>query len=287
MTASAERGTVAAQETNGDGKSPRIAVERVALTAGAVVEILWMNRPDSLNALDHAAILELGDALEAAEADASVRVVLISGKGRAFSAGGDLKAYLKLQRDPIGFPVFLEDLHRIFNSIRTMSKPVVALVNGVTAAGGLELLLCCDFAIAAASAKIGDAHLNFGQMGGGGVLAHLPRAIGPSRARELIFSARFLSADEARDWGLVNAVVADDKLTEYGLDFARGVAERSAEAVHGAKYVLNTGIAEGTGLDTTLHLERERTLRYCLTLPDSMEGLEAFARRSESKGGEA
>ena len=138
--------------------------------------------------------------------------MLITGRGRAFSAGGDLKSYRTLQRDPIEFPMFLEDLHRTFSGIKLMKKPVVSLVNGITAAGGLELLLSCDFAIAASSARIGDAHLAFGQMGGGGVLTLLPRSIGPAKARELIFSARYLSAAQSESWGIVNRVVSDGKL---------------------------------------------------------------------------
>jgi enoyl-CoA hydratase len=248
-----------------------------------VAAVVWLNRPDALNALDHSMIKELDRHLRAADEDPSVRVVLIIGRGRAFSAGGDLKSYVTLQADPIAFPIFLEDLHETFDAIGSMRKPVVALVNGVTAAGGLELLLSCDFAVAAESARIGDAHLNFGQMGGGGVLTRLPRTIRPGLARELMFTARFLSSAEAREWGLVNHVVPDDELLRHGLQFAEGVAEKSAEAVANAKIVLNTGLADGTGQTEALRFERERNLRYCLTMPDSMLGLEAFAQRSRDK----
>ena len=158
-----------------------------------------------------------------------------------------------------------------------MRMPVVALVNGVTAAGGLELLLSCDFAYAAQSARIGDLHLKFGQMGGGGVLSLLPRSIGPARARELIFSANLLDAHEAARWGIVNRVVPDDDLLAAGLEFADGAATRSAEAMAVAKDVLNGTFAEGTGLNAALRLERESTQRFCLTLPDPQEGLAAFA----------
>ena len=123
-------------------------------------------------------------------------------------------------------------------------------MNGVTAAGGLELLLSCDFAIAAQSSRIGDAHLQYGQMGGGGVLTMLPRMIGPSRARQLIFSGRFLTADEACDWGLVSSVVPDADLLEAGLEFSRGVATRSPLAVANAKFVLNTAWSDGTGMES-------------------------------------
>ncbi len=138
--------------------------------------------------------------------------MLVTGAGRAFSAGGDLKRYVTLQRDPVAFPRFVAELHRVFGRLRELPVPVIALVNGVTAAGGLELMLSCDFAVAARSARIGDGHLNYGQMGGGGVLTLLPRSIGRERAAELVFTGRFLDAEEARAWGLVNRVVDDDAL---------------------------------------------------------------------------
>jgi enoyl-CoA hydratase/carnithine racemase len=261
-----------------------VVVDNVSLGSdGGSVSVLWLNRPDSLNAMSSAMIRALDAALRSADIDDQVVAVLITGRGRAFSAGGDLKAYIEMQKDAVKFRTFLTELHATFASIKTMQKPVVALVNGPTAAGGLELMLACDFAYAAASAQIGDAHLNFGQMGGGGSLALLPRAIGPARARELLFSARLLSAQESLNWGLVNRVVPDDKLLEAGIDFARGVASKSAAAVASAKYVLNVGWAEGTGQEAALRLECERAVSYCCTLPDSMEGLLAFAEKRTPK----
>jgi enoyl-CoA hydratase len=261
--------------------------ERIELsTAGAVACLIQLNRPRELNSLNWDTIRTLERELHAADDDPTVRVVLITGRGRAFSSGGDLKSYRALQRDPVEFPLFLEDLHRTFGAIRLMKKPVVSLVNGVTAAGGLELILSCDFAIAASSARIGDAHLAFGQMGGGGILTLLPRSIGPARARELIFSARYLTSSEAASWGIVNRVVDDSELLAAGLEFAQGVATRSPLAVSNAKYVLNTGWAEGTGIDAALRLERERNAYYCLNSTDATEGLEAFEqkRRPEFRG---
>ena len=146
-------------------------------------------------------------------------------------------------------------------------------------AGGLELLLSCDLAIAGESARIGDAHLNFGQMGGGGVLTMLPRAVGPARARELILSGRMLSTDEALQWGLVSQVVADDQLVEAGKTFAAAVAKKSPLAVANAKQTLNAALWDGTGIAAGLRLERETTARYCLTSADAPEGLAAFAEK--------
>jgi len=257
-----------------------IDFERISLGGcGGCVALLSLNRPDQLNALDWPSIRRLEEHLHATDADDDIRTVLLTGRGRAFSAGGDLKSYIKLQQDPVGFTAFLDDLHRTFSGIRSMRKPVVALVNGVTAAGGLELLLSCDFAFAAKSARIGDLHLTYGQMGGGGVLTLLPRMIGPALARELILSGRMLDAVEAREWGIVNRVVEDADLLEAGLEFARAVAARSPLAVANAKFVLNTAWAQGTGVDAGLRLERERNAFYCLTSEDAREGLQAFSEK--------
>jgi enoyl-CoA hydratase len=107
--------------------------------------------------------------------------------------------------------------------------------------------------------------------------------IGPARARELVFSARLLSADEALAWGLVNRVVADEELVEQGLAFAADVATMSPLAVANAKHVLNRGWEQGTGVDAGLAVEVERTLRYCLTSEDAREGLAAFAEKRKPR----
>lgn len=260
--------------------TPSILVDRVAVDDdGAVLGLVTMNQPDSLNPLDWASALELGRTFEALAGDDAVRAVAVTGAGRAFSAGGDMKKYQELQRDPTGFPQFLADIHGVFSDIAQYPKPYVALVNGIAVAGGIELLLSCDLAIASASARIGDAHLTFGQMGGGGVLTLLPRAVGPARARELIFSGRMLSAAEAAAWGLVSEVVPDDELLAAGTSFAVGVSKKSPLAVANAKRTLNAALWEGTGVRAGLRLEREATARYCLTSEDAPEGLSAFAAK--------
>jgi enoyl-CoA hydratase len=256
-----------------------VELDRVGLEPGGVAAIVTLNRPEHLNPIDWETVGRLEQVLAEADADAAVRAVLITGRGRAFSAGGDLKSYVDLQADPVAFPAFLEDLHRTFRFISGMGKPVVALVNGIAAAGGLELILSCDFAYAAGSARVGDGHLTYGQMGGGGVLTLLPRAIGPARARELVFSGRWLTAEEARDWGIVNRVVPDGELLAAGLELATAVAERSALAMANAKLVMNAGWSEGTGVEQALRLERERNAYYCLTSEDAREGLQAFREK--------
>jgi enoyl-CoA hydratase/carnithine racemase len=260
-----------------------VEVDRVEWAADSPAHgcaaIVWMNRPEQLNAVNWEMLRGLRQAFAKLDEDDDVRAILLSGRGRSFSAGGDLKGYLELQKDPVRFPQFMDDYVGFVGGLRYLRKPVIALVNGICVAGGLEILLGCDFAWAAESAQIGDTHLNYGQMAGSGSLALLPRVIGPFRARDLLFSGRLLSAAEACDWGLVTRVVADDELLTAGIEFAERIATRSRVAVANMKYVVNAGLA--TGVDDALRLERERAVSYILTMPDSMEGLNAFAEKRQ------
>ena len=155
-----------------------------ATTGPAFAAVVTLSRPEQLNPIDTEMLADLDAALDDIEARREARTILVTGAGRAFSAGGDMVGYQTLQRDPVGFPRFVADLHRVFSRLRSGRLPAIALVNGVAVAGGLELMLNCDFAIAARQLqRIGDGHLNFGQMGGGGVLTLLHRAVGKACAR--------------------------------------------------------------------------------------------------------
>jgi enoyl-CoA hydratase/carnithine racemase len=244
-----------------------------------IAVVLTLSRPDRLNAIDWEMLRQLDAVIASLSERGDLCCVLVTGAGRAFSAGGDLDSYIALQRDPVAFPRFVADIHRVFGRLRDLPVPVVALVNGVTAAGGLELLLNCDVTMVARSARIGDGHLNFGQMGGGGVLTILPRVIGLQRASELIFSGRFLSADEAVEWGLAVRSVEDSELRESGLAFARQVALKSPLSVANAKSVLQGLWAANGDLTSGLRFERERNAYYCLTSEDAPEGLQAFREK--------
>jgi enoyl-CoA hydratase/carnithine racemase len=258
-------------EAGGEEGTSRVSVE------------ITLSRPDRLNAIDWEMLRELDTVLDDLSHQSDLCCVLLTGAGRAFSAGGDLDSYVELQRDPVAFPRFVADIHRVFGRLRDLPVPVVALVNGVTAAGGLELVLNCDFALVARSARIADGHLNFGQMGGGGVLTLLPRVVGLQRASELIYSGRFLSADEAVEWGLAIRCVEDAELRENGLAFARQVALKSPLSVANAKAVLQGLWAANADLTSGLRFERERNAYYCLTSEDAPEGLQAFREKRQPR----
>ena len=253
-----------------------VRCELVALDGDQKAAVLTLDRPERLNVIDHDMLDALDRHFDALLADRTVRIGMITGAGRAFSAGGDLRSYVELQRDPVRFPAFVAELHRVFRRIRELPIPIISLVNGVAAAGGLELMLYSDWCIASETAVVADGHLNFGQMGGGGVLTLLPRVAGIQRAAEMLFTGRFLSSNELLNWGLVNAIVQPNELLEAGLDIGRQVAQKSPLAVASAKEIMNSIWANNLGVIAGQQLERERNAYYCLTSQDAQEGLLAF-----------
>jgi enoyl-CoA hydratase/carnithine racemase len=233
--------------------------------------LITLNRPDEMNPLNWATVKALRSALETLSPDPSVRVIAITGAGKAFSAGGDLKAYMYLYRHETEYRGFLGDMRETFDSMATLPQPVVALVNGYCIAGGIELMEACDFAYAAKSAKIGGA--------GGNV--RLPRWISPPRARELLFTGKLLTADQALEWGLVNRVVPDDKLLDAGLEFANIIVDKSPLGTKLTKEICNLGL--NMRLEDALHLEIQTNVHYCVSNYDSYEGLEAFDAKRPPK----
>ncbi len=243
--------------------------------------LITFNRPKEMNPLNWATVKEVKAVFENLSSSKKIRVLAFTGAGKAFSAGGDLKAYQKLYRDEDAFRGFLNDFRSLNNSISSVRQPVIALVNGYCVAGGLELMLACDFAYAGESAKIGDGHANFGQVGGAGSNVRLPRTILPPKARELLFTGKLLSADDAFNWGLVNRVVADGRLLEAGLEFANTLASKSPLGIGIIKEVCNSGL--DMHLEDALQFEIEKVVHYCTHNKDSYEGLVAFSEKRKPK----
>lgn len=257
-----------------------VLVERLPLEVPDLsLGLVTLNRPAQKNPIDWATIGALRAAMEALAADANVRAIAVIGAGDAFSAGGDLKKYIELQRNAEDFQSFLDDLHALFNYIQfDLAKPVMALINGVTAAGGLELALACDVVYASRDARIGDGHLNFGQMGGGGVLTRLPRRVLENFGREVLFTGAFLPPEPWAQAGLINRILPDrDGLIQAAIAFAQQVAIKSPLAVANMKTTLNR-IRE-VPFTEAIAQEIATTHHYCLTSHDAPEGLNAFAEK--------
>ena len=238
---------------------------------------LTLARADKLNPLDWATVRELKAAIADIEARADIFAVVVTGRGRSFSAGGDLDGYINLYKNPDKFSAFLEDFFDMLGAIEASNKIYIAAINGVCVAGGLELLLACDLVIAAESAKIGDGHLNFGQLPGAGGSQRLPRAIGMLRAKKLMLTGELVSAIEAWDMGLVSDVVPDADLEAAATKLVEKLGEKSRAGLRGAKHLANLTLT--TDLASGLRQEIDYVHRYATTEPDATEGLMAFKEK--------
>lgn len=243
-----------------------------------------LNRPDQLNAISIAMLRELGEAVNRARADNAVRALVLTGSGRAFCAGADLKQVTQAQAlmKP-GDPDLLDLVRVVFGDLRALSKPVIAAVNGLALAGGLELVMACDIVFAAENARLGDAHSNFGVFPGAGGAAILPRRVGLNRAKYLLFTGDHLSAREMMDMGLVNRVVADHELAEVVAAFVAKLAQKSPAVLRRMKDVANRSLDQTEQASLTDEL---LNLRDHMRSYDMQEGLAAFAekRKPEFKG---
>jgi enoyl-CoA hydratase/carnithine racemase len=251
-----------------------MTASNIELQWGPSCARLTLTRADKLNPLDWPTVRELRQAVADVEAKADVDAVVITGRGRSFSAGGDLEGYLHLYRHPDEFASFLDDFFQLLCAIEASAKIYIAGVNGVCVAGGLELLLACDLVIAAASARIGDGHMNFGQLPGAGGSQRLPRAIGLLRAKYLILTGALLTAAEAERIGLVNEVVPDDELDAAIDRLIVQLSAKSRVGLRGAKHLANLTLTHD--LASGLRQEIDFVHRYATTEPDATEGLVAF-----------
>lgn len=247
-----------------------MSIERT--TSGGIATIT-LNRPDKLNAFAGTMREDLLEALRACERDAEVRVVVITGAGRAFCAGGDVEFMSGLQKngDVTAFRRLLDAGRDIILQIATMPKPVIAAINGVAAGAGCNLALACDYRIAAESAKLSESFVKIGLHPDWGGTWLLPRLVGRSRALEILMTGRMVDAREALAIGMVDRIAAD--LAAETETLARSLASAPPLAIAGIKRALTA--SEHNGLRTQIELESEHQLR-CFTSRDSAEGMSAF-----------
>lgn len=215
------------------------------------VMLITLNRPQHLNAISRSLVDGLVAAMRAAEADAQVRVIVLTGAGKAFCAGVDLKELSE------GGSV-LDDDADLLQAFADCSKPLIGAINGVVVTGGLELALNCDFLYAADSARFGDTHAKVGLMPTWGMSQKLSRIVGINRAREMSLSGALIDARTAQDWGLVNRICSAETLLEETLSRAREIAANQAEAVAGIRKLVNDGWAMSLGQGLELEDQRSR-----------------------------
>jgi enoyl-CoA hydratase/carnithine racemase len=241
---------------------------------------ITLNRPDDLNCIDGDLAREMVLAVEAAEADDEVRALVFTGAGRAFCAGADLKYVLGILtgEDPEEIRRFMAGAREMFTRIAECEKPVIAAINGIAAAGGCELILACDLAIAGEGVTIADAHANYGLLPGGGGSVRLPRKIGPARAKYLLYTGEFLAAETLRDWGLINAVVPADKLVGEVEALAAKITAKSPLVIRRMKHLVDDGL--DSALAVALRAETKAWEAHAWA-EDFKEGLTAFSEKRQ------
>lgn len=248
---------------------------------------LWITftQESRLNALNSEMMGELDRALDRAAADDGIRSVVLTARGRAFCAGADLKSVLgKITAGNGAGTAWVADLRAMlernllaFDKLRRLPKPVICGINGLTMAGGLELAMCCDVIIAAESARIADAHSNFSVFPGAGGAAVLPGRIGMNNAKYMLFTGDALPAIELHRMGLVQEVVADDRLNARLRALAAQLNGKSPAVLSRMKDVVNATLEMSVA--GALRYETE-VLRNHIHSQDFVDGLKAFAERS-------
>jgi len=240
--------------------------------------ILTLNRAAERNPLDLRTLLELRGQLEALGQDQSVRSIVITGAGPAFSAGGDLKAYEQLYDRPAEFRQFLDAFSQVCALLESCPAITIAMINGACVAGGLELALSCDLVTMSETARVGDGHLRFGQLPGAGGSQRLVRAIGLQRAKNWLLTGRLVDAAEALESGLVSLAAPPEKLREATLDLARSAEQASPLTLTRMKQLIR--VAGRTGLEDGLAMEKDIVFEYATQSAEARAGLRAFQQRT-------
>ncbi len=245
----------------------------IVVSRDDALAVITLNRPEALNALNSQMVDEILSALGGFESDEQVRCVIITGNEKAFSVGADIKemsahSTVDMIRSSHFFP--------LWKGVAAHPKPIVSALSGYVLGGGLELAMACDILVASESAKLGQPEINIGIIPGGGGTQRLARAVGRYKAMEMILTGSFITAEEARQYGLVNRVVPREKFLEEAKLVGREIASKSPLATKMAKQAINKayelGVTEG--------IEFERQLFYQLfSTQDKDEGMRAFLEK--------
>ncbi len=218
------------------------------------VAVMTLNRPEAYNALSRAMTTAIIQTLAELSANDAVRVIVLTGNGKAFTVGVDLKELSEgggvLDSENLG------EEAPLVTAFTECSKPIIGAINGFAVTGGFELALACDFLYAARSAKFADTHARVGIVPGWGISQKLPRIVGINRAREISFTGNYFSAEQALEWGLVNKVCEDDELVSDAVATARQITETLPEALTEVRRMINEGwdttLGEGLALEGRL-----------------------------------
>lgn len=236
-----------------------------------------VNRPKSLNALNTELLSELEHVFKAINSDESIKIAIITGEGRAFVAGADISQMVDL--NGIEGQQMMKQGAKVMNLIESIDKPVIAAINGFALGGGCELAMACDIRIASEKAQFGQPEVNLGIIPGFGGTQRLPRLVGKGMGKLMIMTADYISADEAKELGLVEKVVPEEDLMTTCEDIAKKIMSKAPIAIKAAKSSINNGIM--LDLETAIALEGEACgAPFCSE--DRVEGMKAFLEKRKA-----
>ena len=240
------------------------------------VAIITIDRPDALNAINLEVLQELDALLAKAEMAEDVYVLIITGAGRSFVAGADV-AYMA-GMNPVDAQAFGRYGNSVLSKIESMSKPVIAAVNGFALGGGCELAMACDIRIASEKAKFGQPEVTLGIIPGFGGTQRMPRIVGVAKAKELIFTGKTIGAEEALQIGLVNQVIEGDELMDKTMKMAETIASNAQIAVRQSKHAINAGMQ--CDIKTGLEIEVQ-SFPLCFSTEDQKDAMTAFVNKGK------
>jgi enoyl-CoA hydratase len=256
-----------------------IEVEPIQYEVDGHVARIWLNRPHKRNSVSQQLLQELSEAVDRAEADDEVRVMVIRGREGTFCSGFDLD---ELQGDFIGKSHALEIAQRsarICDKIWASAKPSVCVLEGYATAGGFEIMINCDFCIAADDAKLGDFHMRRALFGGAGPIYRLPRMIGLRKAKELMLTGKLLTGLEAKEWGLINDCAPAAELDDCVDRFVADLTDKSPFQMMITKMTVNKSLDTDT---ETLMLVERLAVGVTLNSNDAAEGVAAFLEKRDA-----
>jgi enoyl-CoA hydratase len=255
-----------------------MAYENVLLEKEDRVAILSINRPKALNALNNDTLLEIRSAVAEVNEDSGIDVMIVTGAGKAFVAGADISFMQNLTA--MEGRAFGALGQAVFRMIEAMEKPVIAAVNGFALGGGCELAMCCDFRVASTAAKFGQPEVGLGITPGFGGTQRLPRLVGPGMAKQLLYTADIIDANEALRVGLVNAVVEPEELMDNVKKIAKRIVSKGQVAVRLCKAAANEGMQ--TDIDRSMTIEAD-AFGLCFATLDQKEGMTAFVEKRKAQ----
>ncbi len=253
-------------------------MENILIEKQDNIAVVTINRPTKLNALNKATIQELHDGFNALNEDKSVKAIIITGSGeKAFVAGADIAEFANFSISE-GQQLAAEGQALLFDFVQNLSTPVIAAVNGFALGGGLELAMSCHFRIASTNAKMGLPEVTLGVIPGYGGTQRLAQLIGKGRAMELIMTAGMIDAETAKNYGLVNHVVAQDELLEFAKGIATKISNNSTVAIAKAIQAINANFEDGTnGYEVEIE-----NFGACFGTEDFKEGTSAFLEKRKA-----